>query len=103
MRKLLLSITALVFLLASLVFPPVTPVVAGSPEPPSDETLVEASGPLIYPAGVNPLTGLPEASADDLLLPPALVSISTFPPSVRPQSGLSYSPWVFELFIGEGM
>lgn len=103
MRKLLLSITALVFLLASLVFPPATPVVAGNPEPPSDETLVEASGPLIYPAGVNPLTGLPEASADDLLLPPALVSISTFPPSVRPQSGLSYSPWVFELFIGEGM
>jgi hypothetical protein len=38
-----------------------------------------------------------------LELPPALVSITNFPASARPQAGLSFSPYVFELYIGEGM
>jgi hypothetical protein len=38
-----------------------------------------------------------------LLLPPALVSVTNFPPTARPQAGLSFSPMVFELYIGEGM
>jgi hypothetical protein len=98
--KLLLGLLLVVL----VVFPsqPLNPVFAASPLPPSSSGSVEPSGPLIYPPGVNPLTGLAESNPDDLQLPPALVSISTFPPSTRPQSGLSYSPWVFELFIGEG-
>lgn len=52
---------------------------------------------------INPLTGLPVEEPDLLNLPPALVSISNFPVSARPQAGLSLSPWVFELSIGEGM
>jgi hypothetical protein len=93
-------------MIASFVITPfqsVNEVMASTPVPPSEMTQVEASGPLNYPAGTNPLTGLPEDNQDDLQLPPALVSISTFPPSARPQSGLSFSPWVFEMFIGEGM
>jgi hypothetical protein len=82
---------------------PVLPATAATPQPTAQTALVEPSGPLTYPAGVNPLTGLVESDPSNLELPPALVSISTFPPSTRPQSGLSYSPWVFELFIGEGM
>ena len=39
----------------------------------------------------------------DLSLPPVLASFSNFPPTARPQAGLSYSPIVFELFIGDGM
>ena len=52
---------------------------------------------------LNPLTGLPVEDPENLLLPPALVSVTNFPVSARPQAGLSFSPIVFELFIGEGM
>src|SRR5512133_4091984 len=52
---------------------------------------------------LNPLTGLPVEDPENLLLPPALVSVTNFPVSARPQAGLSFSPMVFELFIGEGM
>ncbi|MDZ4158426.1 MAG: DUF3048 domain-containing protein, partial [Anaerolineaceae bacterium] len=63
-----------------------------------------ASGPDEFPAGVNPLSGLPvsEADLDNLKLAPALVSISNFPIDTRPQAGLSYSPLVFEIYIGVG-
>ena len=60
-------------------------------------------GPEQFPEGVNPLTGLPVEQASLLSLPPALISVTNFPVSARPQAGLSYSPYVFELFIGEGM
>jgi hypothetical protein len=52
---------------------------------------------------VNPLTGLLVKDPANLSLPPLLVSISNFPSTARPQGGLSYSPMVFELFIGDGM
>ncbi|MDO9546535.1 MAG: DUF3048 C-terminal domain-containing protein [Pelolinea sp.] len=53
--------------------------------------------------GINPLTGLPVQYPGNLILPPALVSVTNFPISARPQFGLSFSPIVFELFIGDGM
>ncbi len=65
----------------------------------SQETTV---GPDNFPAGVNPLTGLPVRKPRNLDLPPALVSITNFPVTARPQAGLSYSPFVFEVYIGEG-
>jgi hypothetical protein len=52
---------------------------------------------------LNPLTGLPCADPALLELPPALVSVSNFPVTARPQAGLSFSPYVFEMYIGEGM
>jgi len=55
------------------------------------------------PEDYNPLTGLPVNNPDNLLVPPALVSVTNWPPSARPQAGLSFSPIVFELYIGEGM
>lgn len=60
-------------------------------------------GPIEYPEGVNPLTGLPVSNPSNLDVPPALVSITNFPVSARPQAGLSFSPFVFEIYIGEGM
>ncbi|MFN2235077.1 MAG: DUF3048 C-terminal domain-containing protein [Anaerolineales bacterium] len=62
-----------------------------------------ASGPDQFAKGINPLTGLPVTDPDLLAYPPALISVSNFPVSARPQAGLSFSPTVFELFIGEGM
>ncbi len=52
---------------------------------------------------VNPLTGLPVTNPEFLNYSPALISLSNFPLSVRPQSGLSFAPHVYEMTIGEGM
>jgi hypothetical protein len=60
-------------------------------------------GPDSFPMDVNPLTGLLVPEPQLLKLPPALVSVANFPISARPQSGLSFSPYVFEMYIGEGM
>lgn len=50
----------------------------------------------------NPLTGLPIAEPSLLELPAVLVSISHFPVTARPQAGLSFAPYVFEIYITEG-
>lgn len=60
-------------------------------------------GPEKFSAGINPLTGLKVENSAALEYSPALVSITNFPVSARPQAGLSYSPFVFEMYIGEGM
>lgn len=60
-------------------------------------------GPNNFPDNINPLTGKPVENNDLLYLPPALLSISNFPASTRPQSGLNFSPLTFEIAIGEGM
>ncbi|HSM70301.1 MAG TPA: SdrD B-like domain-containing protein, partial [Anaerolineales bacterium] len=62
-----------------------------------------AYGPDNFPAGVNPLTGLAVPDPSLLDLPAVLVSISNSPASTRPQAGPGFAPWVFELFIGEGV
>lgn len=67
---------------------------------PARAVLAEPGKP---PAGVNPLTGLPVEDPALLELPPAMVSVSNFPVDARPQAGLSYSPYVFEVYIGMGM
>src|SRR5574340_1529419 len=56
-----------------------------------------------FPTGVNPLTGLPVTAPASLSRPAVLVSLSNFPPSVRPQTGLSFAPQVYEIYITEGM
>jgi len=54
-------------------------------------------------AVTNPMSGLPAEDPESLDLPPAMVAISNFPVSVRPQAGLSFAPLVYEFYIGEGM
>jgi hypothetical protein len=63
------------------------------PSPSGDKTPVE---------NINPLTGLPVENPDNLSLPPVLISVTNWPITARPQAGLSYSPIVFELYIGGG-
>jgi hypothetical protein len=55
-----------------------------------------------FPDGVNPLTGLPVKDPELLKIPAVLVSISHFPPSGRPQAGLSFAPFVYEFSITRG-
>ena len=50
----------------------------------------------------NPLTGLPVADPSLLQVPALLVSVSHFPVNARPQAGLSFAPYVFEIYITEG-
>lgn len=78
----------LLIILAIVLILPFSSVQAGSPGNPPD---------------INPLTGLTVSEPDRLNLPPALVSVSNFPASARPQAGLSSASIVFEMYIGEGM
>ena len=89
------------------ILPPAAPLTSAVPTPAAENTpavtsLPAASGPEQYPAGVNPLTGLPVENPANLQSPPALVSITNFPITARPQAGLSFSPLVHELYVGEG-
>ncbi|HCK64647.1 MAG TPA: hypothetical protein DHW49_00145 [Anaerolineae bacterium] len=51
---------------------------------------------------INPLTNKKVEEPNLLELPALLVSISHFPVTARPQAGLSFAPWVFEIYITEG-
>ncbi len=66
-----------------------TPTVTATAEPP----------PILE---VNPLTNKKVQEPSLLNLPALLVSISHFPATARPQAGLSFAPWVFEIYITEG-
>jgi hypothetical protein len=70
---------------------------------PHTEQINVGPNPQDVPPGYNPLTGLPVSDPSTLELPAVLISITNFPPSARPQAGLSFSPWVFEIYIAEGM
>ena len=84
-----------------------TPTISPTPSLPStpQRRLIPVTyGPELdeFPFGHNPLTGLPVQNPAMPNLPAVLVSISNMPVTARPQAGLSFAPWVFELFIGEG-
>ena len=107
MKKLIIGLIVLSFLAGFIAYVPAS--VAGSAALAVTSTPVTTSdtdgviSPDQFPDGVNPLTGLPVENPENLLLPPAMVSITNFPVSSRPQAGLSFSPFVFEIYIGEGM
>ena len=80
------------------------PTATQVPAPVEEQPVVLAAAePDTVQAVLNPLTGQPCEDTDLLDLPPALVSVSNFPVTARPQAGLSFSPYVFEMYIGEGM
>jgi hypothetical protein len=62
----------------------------------------QTAAPTPVPETYNPLTGLHVADPALLQLPALLVSISHFPVDARPQAGLSFAPYVFEIYITEG-
>lgn len=76
-------------------FPTQTPLPAplGSPE---------VIGFYGFPDDINPLTGLPPSNVYALERRPVMVKVSNYPPSVRPQAGLSFADIVFEYYIGNG-
>lgn len=56
-----------------------------------------------YQAGFHPLTGLPLEEPESLERSALLVAITNFPPSARPQAGLSQAAHVWETSIGQGL
>ena len=79
----------------------ITPLVSPSPSA-SATPLPSIIGPAYLP-GFNPLTGLPVSDPAALNQAPLLVSVTNFPLSARPQSGLSLASIVWEVSIGQGM
>lgn len=55
-----------------------------------------------FPEGVSPLSGLPVSDPALLALRPVFLSVSIFPPSVRPPTGLAVAPIIYEMYIGDG-
>jgi len=62
----------------------------------------QTAEPTPYVEVINPLTGLAVEDPSLLQFPATLVSISHFPVTARPQAGLSFAPYVFEIYITEG-
>lgn len=56
-----------------------------------------------FPPGYSTLSGIPLPDPSVIDYPAVLVSISNFPPSARPQAGLSFAPYIFEIYISHGM
>lgn len=85
---------------ANTPYTPTTQLTALSPAVVATRT--EAVEPTPYPAPINPLTGLAVEDPSLLEIPATLLSISHFPVTARPQAGLSFAPYVFEIYITEG-
>lgn len=81
----------------SRITPSLTPSPSASPTP-----LPPVVGPDYLP-GFNPLTGQPVNDPASVNQAPFLVSVTNFPLSARPQSGLSLASIVWEVSIGQGM
>ncbi len=58
--------------------------------------------PITFPVNINPLTDQPVTDPSLLKVPALLISISNFPAIGRPQAGLSFAPFVYEIYITEG-
>jgi hypothetical protein len=56
-------------------------------------------GPVNYPAGVNPLTGLIVIDPSRLERRPMVIKIANFPRSSRPQWGLNVADHVYEYYL----
>lgn len=105
--QILLALTVLISTLVGCTGTASVPgVAAGAAAANTVKTPQATAVPTSVPTGgqvLNPLTGLPLEDPSLLTLSPVLVSVSNFPVSVRPVSGLSFAPHVFEITIGEGM
>jgi hypothetical protein len=96
---------------ANTAVPPTPVVITATPLPTATETplptltsTIEAVhyGPDRFPKDINPFTGLKVDDPAILDRRPVMVKVSNFPPSGRPQYGLSVADLVFEFYIGEG-
>jgi hypothetical protein len=84
------------------VVPTATPTATPEPEAAAPQNVCYGPQQDSFPAGISPLSGLPVSDPTLLTYRPVFLSISIFPPSVRPPTGLAVSPIIYELYIGDG-
>jgi len=60
-------------------------------------------GPVNYPEGFSPLTGLPYPNAEAQARRNFILKISNFPPIVRPQSGVNQADVIYEYEVEGGV
>jgi hypothetical protein len=82
--------------------PPTQSIHATETLAPQITSVIQTVEPTPYLQVINPLTGLAVEDPSLLQVPATLVSISHFPVTARPQAGLSFAPYVFEIYITEG-
>jgi hypothetical protein len=82
------------------------PTATMTPEAPTPTPTLTATpapvGPVDFPEGVNPLTGLVVGDPTLLDRRPVFVKVANYPASGRPHAGLSLADLVFEYYIGYG-
>ena len=103
--RVLIVILGITLLLFGVMFFLATSVAAQTSAPKDSAQGPDTYGPDLvdFPLGYNPLTGLPVSDPENLNLPAVLISITNFPASARPQAGPSFAPYIFEMYISEGM
>ena len=82
--------------------PTETPLPTEAPTPTQDPS-PPSYGPVDFPAGVNPLTGLPVADPTLLERRPISVKIQMFPRGGRPPYGISSADIVYDYYQNNGM
>ncbi|MBC6936774.1 MAG: DUF3048 domain-containing protein [Chloroflexi bacterium] len=85
--------------------PPASPHLTTETPEAKIENIVPAGviGPDVFPADVNPLTGLEVDDPSALDRRPMVVKISNAPPLVRPQAGIGAADLVFEHYAEGGL
>lgn len=58
---------------------------------------IAEAGPVSYPSGINPLTGLPYPNEEARMRRNLIVKVSNWPPRVRPQHAINQADLVYEM------
>ena len=83
--------------------PTATPTPPAPTETPTATPIPPPVGPVDFPVGVNPLTGLQVADPDLLQRRPVAVKIQLFPREGRPPWGVSLADIVFDYYQNDGL
>lgn len=83
---------------------PLPPTPTSLPAPPAILPALssEGVGPTDFPAGIDPLTGLPVADPSLLERRPLAIKVENIPRADRPQMGLTQADLVYEYYTEEG-
>lgn len=103
--RFIVAILGITMLLTGAMFILASSVAAQDSDPTDSTSGQDTYGPDLadFPPGYNPMTGLPVSDPENLKLPAVLISITNFPVSARPQAGPSFAPYIFEMYISDGM
>ena len=82
--------------------PTLTPIPTDTPVS-SESALGFGYGPVNFPEGINPLTGLKVSDLSILERRPLVIKITNFPRQVRPQWGLNSADHIYEYYLEDDL